>query len=126
MSGDRFIRTGEEKWTTTTPFARPLPEWRISAKGNPYARLDDGRIVMVARVKGGAYTYAIKPRESDDWQRGTLFYKTLDEAKHGVLQAAGLVRARDVAEMKQSEVASFVPDPPLSSDEPDRPRRIRL
>jgi hypothetical protein len=33
------------------------PEWRISAKGNSYKKLGDGRIVTVFKTRGGGYKY---------------------------------------------------------------------
>ena len=125
MTDERYIRTGNEQWTSMRPFEL---QWKTSQKGNAYIELDvRGQRVVVTvfpsqfrRTGQDEWTFSV--RTGDEWLPSRQFFPTQDAAKESALLA--------IVEMRRAQTESVVIPPTIKRepvrDEPVPPRRIRL
>ena len=136
---DRYIRTGNERWTGVTPFD-PLAgldlEWRESKKGNQFvrARAFNHEIVVTvtpSRYHEGEWVYSFV-LDDGGWETHPERFESQEDAKEAALAALrSMVRAlrssTEPAEDPQAKLteSTDIEERPISNDPPP-PRRIRL
>jgi hypothetical protein len=130
---DRYIRTGDEVWTTNlTPFTASI--WKRSQRGNLYARLTapNGTAVVVTvsqnRYRDGQWIFSYVVGGSETWETSPHRFGSEDEAANAALDFVRLLGI-EVAEPTDGDVKperAPVRETPITQERTDTIRRIRL
>jgi hypothetical protein len=134
---DRYIRMGDEKWSTNVRPFEPL--WKISQKGNPYLNLDvNGQRLVVtvyrSRRSDAEWTFSVLFEDSaggaERWVPSMMYFVSESDAKTAALSEIGVIRRQGTSTENDStpspDGAPTTREPVQRDDKPKLDRRIRL